>query len=227
VLDASGKPVTVLTKLECPKLFHAVVFNASQINGIPPLEKRALEWDPHERAENILNTSGAKITNSPFSKAFYNPHTDSIHLPSKGQFPSVNGYYSTAFHELGHWTGHASRLNRDLSDKYGTPGYAREELRAEISALLIGGKIGVGHQPRDSAAYVGSWIKALKDDPLEIFRAAADADKIQKFVLAYDLTRERSQFQEQKLPLIDRCLNQLRAADVGQPGRALDKSLCR
>jgi hypothetical protein len=82
----------------------------------------------------------------------------------------------------GHWTGHHSRLNRDLKNLYSSPGYAREELRAEIASLIIGSEIGIGYGPDQHAAYVASWIQVLEEDPLEIFRAAADAERIQKYL---------------------------------------------
>jgi putative DNA primase/helicase len=90
----------------------------------------------------------------------------------------------------GHWTGHQSRLNRDLKNLYGSPGYAREELRAEIAGLIIGSEIGIGYDPSQHAAYVANWITVLEEDPLEIFRAAADAEKIQKYL--YALKQEQS-----------------------------------
>lgn len=111
---------------------------------------------------------------------------DSITMPERGQFPSADNYYATALHELGHWTGHPSRLDRDLSNPFGSEGYAKEELRAEISSMILGNELGIGHDPGQHVAYVGSWIKVLQEDPLEIFRAAADAEKIQAFVLAFE-----------------------------------------
>ena len=107
-------------------------------------------------------------------------------MPERGQFPSADNYYATALHELGHWTGHPSRLDRDLSNPFGSEGYAKEELRAEISSMILGNELGIGHDPGQHVAYVGSWIKVLQEDPLEIFRAAADAEKIQAFVLAFE-----------------------------------------
>ena len=85
----------------------------------------------------------------------------------------------------GHATGHPSRLNRpDLGTPFGSEAYAREELRAEIASLMIADKLGIGHDPGQHAAYVGSWIKALQQDPREIFRAAADAEKISGYLMA-------------------------------------------
>ncbi len=193
VLDANGDPVKVTVQLERPRVFFATVFNAEQIDGLPPLERKEQTWSAVERAEHILAVSGATIRHGEHDRAFYRPSTDSIHLPDKGQFPSADNYYATALHELGHWTGHPSRLDRDLAHPFGSEGYAKEELRAEIASMILGDELGIGHDPGQHAAYVGSWIKALQEDPLEIFRAAADAEKIQDFVLAF----EQKQIQEQ------------------------------
>ena len=113
---------------------------------------------------------------------------DEIVLPARGQFPSANHYYQTALHELGHSTGHPERMKRDtliqgIEGGFGSPDYAREELRAEISAMMTGERVGVGHDPSRGAAYVEGWIQALEEDPREIRRAAADAQKISDFVL--------------------------------------------
>ncbi|HCT8266354.1 zincin-like metallopeptidase domain-containing protein [Escherichia coli] len=193
VLDANGDPVKVTVQLERPRVFFATVFNAEQIDGLPPLERKEQTWNAVERAEHILAASGATIRHGEHDRAFYRPSTDSIHLPDKGQFPTADNYYATALHELGHWTGHPSRLDRDLAHPFGSEGYAKEELRAEIASMILGDELGIGHDPGQHVAYVGSWIKALQEDPLEIFRAAADAEKIQDFVLAF----EQKQIQEQ------------------------------
>ena len=186
VLDAEGKPVKVMIKLERPRVFYATVFNAAQIEGLPPLQKKQQTWDAIERAEHMLAASGAVIIHNVGDKAFYRPSSDSIHLPEKGLFPSADKFYATALHELGHWSGHQSRLNRDLAHPFGSEGYAREELRAEIASMLLGDALGIGHDPGQHAAYVGSWIKVLKEEPLEIYRAAADAERIQDYVLALE-----------------------------------------
>lgn len=186
VLDAKGNQVKETVLLERPKCFHAYVFNAEQIDGLPAITRKEQTWNAVERAEHILQASGARITHAAGDRAFYRPSTDSITMPERSQFPSADNYYATALHELGHWTGHPSRLDRDLSNPFGSEGYAKEELRAEISSMILGNELGIGHDPGQHVAYVGSWIKALQEDPLEIFRAAADAEKIQAFVLAFE-----------------------------------------
>ncbi len=206
VLDDNGKPVKIITELERPCVFFATVFNAEQIEGLPPLERKEQpehQWDAVERAEHILKASGAMITHAPSDRAFYRPVSDSITLPERGQFPSADRYYATALHELGHWTGHHSRLDRDLSHPFGSQGYAKEELRAEIASMILGDELGIGHDPEQHAAYVGSWIKSLEEDPLEIFRASADAEKIQGYVLAFEhqQVQENTQIQEKEMEL--------------------------
>jgi putative DNA primase/helicase len=198
VLDAQGQPVKDDVRLERPRVFFATVFNAEQIDGLPPLQPRKeQEWNALERVEHILHASGALIQHGPQNRAFYRPGSDSIHLPEKGQFPSADTYYATALHELGHWTGHPSRLARDLEHPFGSEAYAKEELRAEIASMIMGDELGIGHDPGQHAAYVGTWIKVLKDDPLEVFRAAADAEKIHAYVLALEQKQVQEQSTEQ------------------------------
>ncbi|OEZ97395.1 zincin-like metallopeptidase domain-containing protein [Duganella phyllosphaerae] len=186
IFDARGQPVKETVQLERPRVFFATVFNAGQIDGLPPMERKAQNWNPVERAEKILQASGADLRHGQQDSAFYRPATDTIHLPGKEQFPTADNYYATALHELGHWSGHASRLDRDLVHPFGSEGYAREELRAEIASMIMGDEIGIGHDPKQHAAYVDSWIRVLREDPLEIFRAASDAEKIQSYVMGLE-----------------------------------------
>src|SRR5207245_5596649 len=178
------------------RLIHRVytVFNAKQIQGIP-------EWTPNEQsvfemveaAEQILKNSGATIHHDQADLAFYNRSSDSIHLPLKHAFRDAAGYYGTALHELAHWTGHPSRLDRaTLNETYrfGDVSYAKEELRAELASVFLAAERGIPHDPRHHAAYVGSWIKTLKEDKNEIFRAAHDASRAADFLLT--LERDRS-----------------------------------
>ena len=118
---------------------------------------------------------------------------DAIHLPPKENFDAPDKYYATALHELGHWTGEEKRLNREFGP-FGSEKYAREELRAEIASWMLGQEIGIGHDPGQHAAYVQSWIQALKEDPYEIVRACRDAEKIKEYV--FDLERKKALQQE-------------------------------
>lgn len=193
VLDKEGKQVTVQKKLDKPRVFFANVFNAEQIDGLPPKEQTIKvlgEWERHQRAEEILEASGVKIRHKNGDSAYYKPREDEITLPLKKQFPTADGYYVTALHELGHATGHPSRLNRDLSGGFGSENYAKEELRAEMASLFIGQELQIGHDPGQHFAYLKHWVNILEDDPKEIFRAARDADLITSYVL--DLSKQQT-----------------------------------
>lgn len=206
VLDADGKPEKETIRLQRPIVSLHSIFNVAQIDGdIPPLPKDpGYAWNPRERAEKILEASRAVIRHDQADRAFYRPFTDEIHLPPKERFDAPDKYYATALHELGHWTGHKSRLDRS-GGAFGTEAYAREELRAEIASWMIGEEIGVGHDPGDHAAYVQSWIRALKDDPSEIARACRDAEDIMGYLFELEKEHESdlevtSESQRQEAP---------------------------
>lgn len=208
VKDEEGKTLKQEERLEFPQVRHFAVFHASQIDGIPAWEPKKqdekAELERHEEAERLLAESRANIRHKAGDKAFYSPAGDYIQLPEREQFDTADGYYATALHELGHWTGHESRLNRDLNHRFGSEGYAREELRAEISSMMVARELGVGHDPGQHAAYVGSWIKALEEDPREIFRAARDAEKIKDFVLQPEKQRELADQERRRLTAIEK-----------------------
>ncbi|MEJ2326413.1 MAG: ArdC-like ssDNA-binding domain-containing protein [Chromatiaceae bacterium] len=108
VLDEEGQPRKIRVKLERPRSFSAVVFNAEQIDGLPALEARPVGQEPerHARAEAILDHCGAQIAYAPGGRrAFYRPSTDTIQLPERNQFATADGFYATALHEVGHYAG--------------------------------------------------------------------------------------------------------------------------
>jgi antirestriction protein ArdC/phage/plasmid primase-like uncharacterized protein len=211
--DEKGELVRERVQYQRPRIFTAVVFNAHQIDGLPPPEKRPVlaEWERHQRAEAILATSGADLRHVSGDRAYYDLPADHIVLPERTQFKTADGYYETALHELSHWTGHASRLNRALEGKeFGSEAYAREELRAELASFMLGDRLGIGHDPSRHASYVASWIKSLQEDPREIFKAAADAEKISGFIRAFDRTEERSsEDKAATTPITDKSLEAL------------------
>lgn len=189
IRDGDGKTIKDTIKFSRPMVTTAYVFNAEQIDGLPELVRNPAPeaaWGQIERADRIISASGAIILNDQEDRAFYRPSTDRIHMPGLAQFPEASDYYAVLFHELAHWSGSDKRLKRDLTGSFGSESYAREELRAEIASMIIGDELGLGHNPDRHASYVQSWIKKLKEDPLEIFRAASDAEKIQKFIFAFD-----------------------------------------
>ena len=184
-----------------PRLIHRVytVFNAAQIDGIPAYAPRQHSaFEVAQSGERILAASQANIAHDQVNSAFYNRAADAIHLPPKDAFKDASGYYGTALHELAHWSGHPSRLNRatlNESYRFGDVNYAKEELRAELASVFMAAERGIPHDPEQHSAYVGSWIRSLKEDKNEIFRAAHDASVATDFLLA--LERERSRAEEE------------------------------
>ena len=195
--NAEGNRVYRRERLATPIVRQYTVFNADQADGLPDRPGPGAEplWKVHQAAERVIADSGVPIRYMSGDRAFYSLEKDEITLPDRVQFPSANHYYQTALHELGHSTGHPDRMNRatlivGMAEGFGSPAYAKEELRAEISAMMTGDRVGVGHDPSRGAAYVEAWIAALEEDPREIRRAAADAQKISDFVLARSRERQ-------------------------------------
>lgn len=148
-----------------------------------------------------MRNSGVRIDHVAGDRAYYNKVEDRVVLPERSQFPTQDAYTHTALHELGHATGHPSRLDRSTLTKHGGFGsetYAREELRAEIAAMMSGEKLGVGHEPRHGTAYVASWVQALKDDQREIRAACVDAQRASDWLLSRE--RQRVVEQEKEAP---------------------------
>jgi antirestriction protein ArdC len=110
-------------------------------------------------------------------------------MPPKTAFPTAAEYYGTALHELAHWSGASHRLNRETltaTTGFGTETYAREELRAELASVFIAAERGISCNLENNAAYIDSWLKTLRKDKNEIFRAARDAHKAADFLLAFE-----------------------------------------
>lgn len=171
-----------------PLLRAFSLFHASQIKGIPDYVPPTIEeapWRAPEAAEIILANSGA-IIRVGGERAFYSPATDHIQMPPRSAFATAEGFCGTMIHEAGHWTGAESRLNRDLRNSFGSHDYAREELRAEIGQMMVCAELGIADCDfSNNAAYVASWLEKLRSDRKEIFRAAADAQRIADYLLAF------------------------------------------
>src|SRR5690606_18646464 len=119
-------------------------------------------------------------------QAFYSPVRDLIQLPNKAQFASEAGYYATALHELTHWTGHPSRLQRDAvttPTTFGSESYAFEELIAEMGAAFLCAHAGIEGELRHEG-YIDAWLAALKADKKAIFRASGKAREASEYLLA-------------------------------------------
>lgn len=171
-----------------------IVFNVTQIDGLPDrfLPAIAAPETPAtdgtttiQRAaiDALLDGSGATIVNGGH-EACYQPVADVVRLPMPAAFETYALYGATAAHELVHWTGHSSRLSRDLGARFGSDAYAAEELIAELGAALIGAELGlpVDHLD-DHASYVGAWLKLMKTDERALFTAAGKAEEAAAFLL--------------------------------------------
>jgi hypothetical protein len=167
------------------------VFNAEQCTGlkIEPLKAPDNKIPVVDRAEQLMTAmqeDGVRFATHP-QHAFYSPKRDEVSLPPRESFKSVEGYYGTALHEIGHATGAQQRLNREGitgGHRFGSEGYAKEELRAELFSTFMAAETGIPHDEEQHKAYVQSWAKVLKQDKNEIFRAAAEASKAVDYVLA-------------------------------------------
>jgi antirestriction protein ArdC len=164
--------------------FRAVkVFAASQVDGYD-MPATGTEFDPITAAENLLNGSGAVI-NYGGNSAHYVPSKDYIQLPARSDFTGSEEFYSTALHELAHWTGHATRLDRSLNtSRFGDEAYAFEELVAELTSAFLCATTGIhqGYQ-ENHARYIKSWLKVLKNDSKAIMTAASQAQKAHDYIV--------------------------------------------
>lgn len=116
-------------------------------------------------------------------RAFYLPSEDKIMMPPFEHFTSAPSFYATAIHELTHRTGHESRLNRDLSGKFGDAKYAKEELVAEMGAAFVCQELGIEYELENHADYLANWMSVIKEDNRAFFKAASLASKAADYLL--------------------------------------------
>ena len=126
------------------------------------------------------------------------PSEDFIRIPHQTSYADQINYYRTAFHELGHWTGHKTRLDRNLTTKHGTADYAREELVAELATAFICASLGIVPTVRH-ADYIGNWLQVLKEDARAIVKAASLASKASDFILQFQLQTAQSEPQSRSM----------------------------
>lgn len=186
--DADGNEKE--SRYSVPVLKYYRVFHIDQVEGVEPLENRNLTPidtvdDADEIIREYVEREGIRFHHEKQNKAFYRPSTDEVVLPMREQFTDTSEYYSTAFHELTHSTGHPSRLNRITKPAaFGSEDYSREELVAEIGAASMLNSLGIETKKsfRNSAAYIQSWIRALKNDERMIVVASGKAEKAVEFI---------------------------------------------
>ena len=167
-----------------PMLSLFWVFNVDEISGLPEVpEVERHDFDPIDEAERILGASGAAITWQGL-RAFYRLSTDEIYMPDRNRFSSAANAYAVVLHELTHWTGHESRLNRDYGKMTKVDRYAFEELVAELGAAYLVAHLGIqGSKLENHADYLQHYLEILKTDKTAIFTAARMASQAFDFIL--------------------------------------------
>lgn len=167
------------------------VFNLDQVEGYTPPERPVLpESERIAEADRFFVDIGADIRHGG-AVASYLPEQDFIRMPMFSSFREAAGYYSTLAHEATHWSGAPKRLNRDLRSRFGSAGYAMEELVAELGAAFLSATLGITNAPRpDHAAYLSTWIGVLKRDKRAIFSAASKAQKAVDWMAACQVEAE-------------------------------------
>ena len=180
-LDENGKKVLIR-----PAYFgSSYVFNVEQttLKDETPKAVPSNGFMTIEECEEMIKKTGAKIVEMPSERAYYSPALDQIVIPSLDQFKSVPEYYGTKYHELVHWSGHESRLNRKILNGFGTDAYSREELVAEIGAVFLKTETGINDKVDNAAAYIKNWWGNVKEDKGSLIDACGKAQKASDYIL--------------------------------------------
>ena len=182
-------------KKRIPMLRMSTVFNAAQVEDVEPLPtaEPLPEVERIAKAEAFIKNTGARFEEvEGFDSAYFAPSADLIRMPAAAQFDEIEEFYSTAMHELTHWTGHASRLDRLKRCGFGSSEYAKEELVAEMGAAFLCADLGISNTPRpDHAKYLNNWMRGLKNDKKLIVQAASHAAKAAQYL--HDLQKAESE----------------------------------
>ncbi|WP_404712173.1 ArdC family protein [Sphingomonas sp. MMS24-J13] len=177
------------------------VFNVAQCDDLPERMTQVAAPAPDEElvphADALIRATRADFRIGG-DKAFYAPAVDMIAVPSKVAYPEPINWYRTALHELGHWTGHASRLARDLAGRFGSKSYAREELVAEMASAFTCASLSIQPTVRH-ADYIGAWLEVLREDERAIFRAASLASKAADYLLAFLPERQAASSEDEPM----------------------------
>ena len=179
--DKEGKEKRILVDLERPIINYFYLYNASEIEGFPPYIEPKINEQSNilDVADSFIVSSECPIEEKFQEKAFYSPMEDKITLPPRKYFKSDEAFLGTLLHEMSHSTGNEKRLNRDIKNLFGTEKYALEELTAELSCVFLEAELGmdIDFTRQDHINYFNSWIKALKDNPNELYKVCNNASK--------------------------------------------------
>ena len=186
------------------------VFNAAQIEDIEPYIPERYEFSKTQlltARDTLINNMNVEFSEGG-NQAYYSPRQDRVVLPEMDKFKSEYGYMATLLHECAHATGAPNRLNREMNDAFGTPGYAREELRAEIASAFTAQITGIQYEQNNfmenHKAYIQNWIETLENHPNELFAAIKEGEKISDYLIekgeflkereaVYELTMKNSE----------------------------------
>lgn len=171
-----------------PMLKHFTLFNVEQIDGLPVTADNTstpglteVTFESLAHVEALYQRSGARITERG-QQAFFTPGTDEIYLPERRLFSKAEDFYATGLHELVHWSGYKTRLNREMKGHFGSEDYAFEELIAELGSAFLMADLGISGDVQHES-YIASWLKTLRDDKRYIFRAASAASKAHRYLM--------------------------------------------
>lgn len=169
------------------QVYCGTVHNASNIANIKPKFEYKLDFIPHEETElqlrSMIEIKGMEYEEINQGRAYFSPSQNKVVMPLRESFETVNDFYGTLLHELGHATG--PELNRDQSGGFGSKSYAFEEFVADISSNFMSSELGIPYNPsqhENHVAYLKSWSKALGDDKEFIFKAAAKAQSVVEYL---------------------------------------------
>lgn len=180
--DNEGIEHKVIVDRKVPIISYFVVFNASQVEGMPEFKKEELETtELGKLANDFMKSSECPIVEIAQEQSYYSPKEDKIVLPLRAYFKTEEAFVATLFHEMAHSTGNEKRLNRKIKNLFGTVDYAKEELRAELGAIFLEADLNIdlkGANKIDHTNYLKSWISVLEDNPDELFKACNDCSKI-------------------------------------------------
>jgi antirestriction protein ArdC len=189
VLQLKGKPKDGETEGDTFTTLKAyAVFNIAQCENLPD---RVINAEPakarHDDERDATIDEFIAATGADFrddvggDRAYFSPSRDFIAMPAFAAFNSAATYYATAFHELGHWTGAKSRLDRDFGKRFGDRAYAAEELVAELTAAFLCAEFSINGELRH-AGYIENWIELLKSDSRAFFTAASKAQAAAQYM---------------------------------------------
>ena len=199
-LIAKGQSTDHIDFKKVGYLKNYTVFSVSQIDGLPEQFYKLADleqmtgFERDEYAEHIIDSTGANICYAPQNEAFYKIDEDKIYMPDRRQFDSTEKFLNVIWHEMTHWSGHTSRLNRPIANKFLSKEYAMEELIGEIGSAFLCAYLGYENRITNNVAYIDSWLSVLKNDKQFVVQASSQAQKAADYILEFSHVTEDAPF---------------------------------